>query len=350
MEEIIEKLKRESINQLFSYPKITKKQEIKYYLKRILRSKHTPKRDFYFWPHALLTQALEEGEELEVLKRYYDSWIKKGLPIRNIDNVMNGYSLLYVYEKTQEETYRKAADTLYQYLVQYEKEMNYSIPYRKGMPEHVYVDGVGMTAPFLCRYGAMFKKKEAMELGMKQILDFCHYGIDEASGLPYHGYHTKENIKYGIIGWGRAVGWLLLAIVDSMEYLPQGEKKRQVQIYFNKLIENVITYLREDGYFSWQLSAIEGPKDTSATAMIGYAIKKGQEFLILTEEQGCEKQYSMDWELKIKKMKDALLSSYKNGNIYDCSGECHGFSEYPQIYGAYPWSLGPGMRFLIMTD
>ena len=58
----------------------------------------------------------------------------------------------------------------------------------------------------------------------------------------------------------------------------------------------------------------------------------------------------MDWELKIKKMKDALLSSYKNGNIYDCSGECHGFSQYPQIYGAYPWSLGPGMRFLIMTD
>ena len=41
----------------------------------------------------------------------------------------------------------------------------------------------------------------------------------ETSGLPYHGYDLKTKVKYGIIGWGRAVGWLLLAMADSYEYL-----------------------------------------------------------------------------------------------------------------------------------
>ena len=34
---------------------------------------------------------------LEGLKKYYDLWIEKVLQIYNIDNIMNGYSLLYVY-------------------------------------------------------------------------------------------------------------------------------------------------------------------------------------------------------------------------------------------------------------
>ena len=31
-------------------------------------------------------------------------------------------------------------------------------------------------------------------------------------------------------------------------------------------------------------------------------------------------------------------------------GECRGFSEYPQIYGAYPWGTGTVLRFLAETD
>ena len=191
MEQIVKELKKEVKYQLFHYPETTKKQDIKYILKRILRRNHTLKRDAFFWPHALLTQSLETIGELETLKQYYDLWIEKGLTIHNIDNVMNGYSLLYVYAETKEEKYKQAADKLYEYLVQYEKEMKGILPYRKGNPYHIYVDGVGMIVPFLCRYGAMFDKKEAIDLGMKQIQEFLEYGMDAASGLPYHGYDTK---------------------------------------------------------------------------------------------------------------------------------------------------------------
>ena len=41
-----------------------------------------------------------------------------------------------------------------------------------------------------------------------------------------------------------------------------------------------------------------------------------------------------------------LAGCEKDGKIYRCLAECMGFAEYPQVYGAYPWSLGPGLGVL----
>lgn len=349
MEQIIKELIEETKYELFHYPVTTKKQDVKYVIKRLIKPKDTPKRDSFFWTHAMLTQALEQAEELDTLKKYYDAWIEKGIPIYNVDNIMNGYSLLYVYEKTGDVKYKQAAEKLYEWVCDYKKQMGNPLPYRKHHPTHVYVDGLGMVVPFLCRYGAIFHNPDAIKLGMSQIFTFLKYGMDEVTGLPYHGYDTKTKVKQGIIGWGRAAGWIMLALADSMEYLPESNAKREMEKAFEQLIEAACKYFREDGYFSWQLSAIEGPKDTSATAMIGYAVKKG-----MNCTENIQKQYlcyhgqlSTISEI-LEQIKAALLSSCKNRKIHDCSGECEGFSQYPQVYGAYPWSLGPGLRLLLM--
>lgn len=352
MEQVLQELRKEAKVQLFHYPVFTKKQDIKYFIKRVLRPANTPKRDSFFWLHAMLAQGLEEAGELETLKQYYDLWIQKDLPIHNVDNIMNGYSLLYVYEQTKEEKYRVAADKLYQYLLQYKREMKETIPYRKNHPTHIYVDGIGMIVPFLCRYGKMFGMKEAIKLGVLQMKEFVELGMDEKSGLPYHGYDLESKVKYGIIGWGRAVGWLLLAMADSYEYVEKEDKEWLKNIY-QKLLEASLHYLREDGYFSWQLSANEGPKDTSATAMIGYAFQKAIKLGVINRESKIVfKQMSEgitgNFEEIIECMEQAILASVKQGKVMDCSGECEGFSQYPQVYGAYPWSLGPGLRFLLM--
>lgn len=360
MEQIKIELIKEIKHELFHYPETTKKQDIKYIIKRILKPKDTPKRDSFFWTHAMLAQALESVEEVNTLKKYYDKWIEKGLPVYNLDNIMNGYSLLYVFEKTGEEKYRQAADKLYEYICNYAEQLGNPLPYRKNHPTHVYVDGLGMIVPFLCRYGTVFKKQEAVELGIRQVREFFKYGMDEVTGLPYHGYDTATQEKQGIIGWGRAVGWLMLAVADSLEYLPEGKEKEELKEAFYKLTKASFEYYRKDGYFSWQLSAVEGPKDTSATAMIGYAVKKV--FLILEndfpkgkaveEKNGnCLEEFvvcgqNMSLETAINGLQKAILNSSRNGKIYDCSGECEGFSRYPQVYGAYPWSLGPGTRFI----
>ena len=72
MKKIISALIEESKYELFHYPVYTKKQDLKYLVKRVLKPRDTPKRDSFFWPHAMLTQALETAGELEILKKYLE--------------------------------------------------------------------------------------------------------------------------------------------------------------------------------------------------------------------------------------------------------------------------------------
>ena len=336
----IESLLAQTRRELFSYPKTTKKEDLKHIVKKAIRPAATPGRDPFFWQHAMLTQALEAAEDVETLKKYYESWLNKGLPVFHIDGVMNGYSLLYFYEQRQDPNMLAAGEALFQYLLRYKEQNGGTIPYRKHHPTHVYVDGVGMMTPFLSRYGKMAEKEEAAKLAIEQLRLFLEKGMDEKTGLPYHGYDTVTEEKQGIIGWGRAVGWLLLGLADSLEFLPPDTDKMRLTEAFQKLIEAVLPYQREDGYFSWQLQALEGPKDTSATAMIAYAVQQGVSIGALLE----------DYEKELAMMEQAILTSVRDGRIYDCSGECEGYSQYPQVYGAYPWSLGPGLRFLLLRQ
>lgn len=337
MNEQIEALVSEAKKQLFSYPKLSKEEQIKRVIKKIIRPGSAQRREAFFWQHALLTQALEEAGETKSLKKFYESWLNKGLPVYHLDGVMNGYSLLYYYEQSRDEHMLEAAEALFRYLGRYQTEMGGILPYRKQHPTHIYVDGVGMITPFLARYSQVGEKKEAACLAADQINHFLELGMDKATGLPYHGYDTQTKEQMGILGWGRAVGWLMLALADSLEFLPANLDKMRLTEAFQRLVKAVIQWQREDGYFSWQIQALNSPKDSSATAMIAHAVCKGKEIGALLE----------DYEQELEKMEKAILTSVREGKIYDSSGECEGFSQYPQIYGAYPWSLGPGLRFLL---
>lgn len=198
----------------------------------------------------------------------------------------------------------------------------------------VFADGVGLACPFLYGFGAAFGKEAYQELAVRQIVNFLSYGMDGKTGLPYHGYDVTDGCKYGIIGWGRAVGWLLRGMTGCLlsEYGKErlGESCRE-------LTDAVLIWQRQDGYFSWQLQALEGPADTSATAMICAAFKKGLELGVLTGEA---------YEKALDAGRRAVERSARDGLVYDCSGECEGFSRYPQHYGAYPWALGPALEIL----
>lgn len=351
---IIEGLLKHTGDELFHYHEKHGKDKLKYLIKRIIRPKHTPQADPFFWPQALLTQALEKAGEDELLKKYYDSWHKAGLPVTQIDHVMNGYSLVYLYQKTGDIRYKKMMDKLYAFICDFYKEYGNNLPYRRNHPSHVYVDGLGMVVPFLCRYGNIFSVKDAVSLGQHLLLEFLEKGMDEETGLPYHGYDLKTGTKYGIIGWGRAVGWLLLAMADSLEFMGTGEIKERIVSSYQKLSCNSFYYFNRNGYFTWQLSAKEGPIDTSATAMIAYAIAKGEKTSYLHFHCEIDEimgktilKEGLSIEEILNKMEVALRISYEGGKIKDCSGECEGFSQYPQVYGSYPWSNGPTLRFIL---
>lgn len=128
--------------------------------------------------------------------------------------------------------------------------------------------------------------------------------MDEASGLPYHGFDSDTGVKYGIIGWGRAVGWLMSGISESLAYLP--EKTPQFSFlrdHFQKLSAIVVGFQKEDGSFPWQLQAQDGPSDSSATAMIACALLRGMQFENLDGH----------YEENVLRAAEYLLAHMKNG-------------------------------------
>lgn len=367
---------------LLQYGVFDARARAKYLVKRFLLRRRVAGEDLIFWPTGLLAAGLwqcrkelvkteaaaaqragAEASELadeaalaaagrmigmieESLTAYYMRWIKKGMPLAVLDDLLAGETLLCIYGeiengasdfggKLTKDRVKAALDRMASYAAEHPKDAAGSFFYRPANGEKtVFVDSVGLTAPFLYRYGEMFDKQEYRELALRQITNFLSCGMDEATKLPYHGYDTANACKYGIIGWGRSVGWLLRGMTGCMtsEY---GREK--VGAPYMALVERALAYQRLDGCFSWQLQALEGPVDTSVTGMICTALKEGMELGILAGEA---------YESALSAGKDALEKSVREGRVYDCSGECEGFSCYPQRYDAYPWSLGPALTVL----
>lgn len=355
--------------ELMSYGVLDTKGRLKRFVKKYMMGMKVPPVDFIFWPTGLLADGLwhcradltgqcsevwreQDFDEAQVQKTvlqieralasYFDRWRGKGMPVCFLDDLLAGETFLEQYvckadkdpEKRDARTghYREAVDKLAAFAMEYEKDEADSLIYRAGHGDrHVFADTLGLVCPFLYRYGMIFNRQECMELAMKQIANFLAYGMDGVSGLPYHGYDMTDGCKYGIIGWGRAVGWMLRGM--SKCFLSDYGRQR-LRGPFIQLVDAALAYQRDDGGFSWQLQALEGPKDTSVTGMICAALKEGIEVKILVGEK---------YRQALHRGQDSLEKSTREGKVYDCSGECRGFAQYPQTYGAYPWSLGPAL-------
>lgn len=330
---------KETQKQLVTYPTYSIKQKIKTNLKAIIKKAPTLRGTEFFWPNGLLVNSLERvhcrtenPEVFDVMETYFKEWINKGQPMKNADYAINGYSLIYVYNKTNESQYRQAIEVIVNYLKSLNKTSLNSIPYRPKNENIVLIDNLGMVSPFLCRYYSQFQDPEALELGIAQLENFLLSGMDKDTGLPYHGFDAKSKMKLGIVGWGRAMGWLLMGLVDSLEYIPESHSSySKLRDEYISLVNKTLRYQKVDGNFSWQITLREGYSDTSSTSMINYAIQRGINLGYLSKDYG----------LNVDKSIDALLKQTQDGKVFNCSAECRGISMYPQKFGNYPWSQGP---------
>lgn len=343
---------KEAERELLNYPEWSMRFRLKRTVKSIIGKSVAPP-DKFNWPNGLLAKSLSDyyaehknSDEarviLECLRKYYDRWIVNKYPMYYLDNAVSGMALIDLYQSVKENKYKQAMDKIAQYLYCHERDETGSFCYRPAQQnKYIFVDGIGMTCPFLCKYGSIYNEEKAVSLAVTQIQNFLDFGMDKKTGLPYHGFQYESRIKFGIIGWGRAVGWLMIGMAESLASMePQIEGYESIKQAYRRLVDKVETYQLENGLYSWQLGAKEGPVDTSATAMILYAIALSIKSGILIDIH----------KSRMLRGRNALLGLAKDGKIDNCLAECLGFSMYPQTYGAYPWSLGPALSLFALTE
>ena len=344
----INALQERAADLLFTWPVLTGKDWVKREIRKYLLHQQVPPLDHYSWPNALLAAGLSQmqrsvrdNKSKETLVRYFDRWIRKGMPLYYVDNAANGTAILDLYENTGQKKYLEAASGIAAFLREHKKDEQGDLLYRTRDASDIYADTVGMVSPFLCRYGILSGESFFVKTGVMQIVHFLDGGMDGKSGLPYHGFNSRTGMKYGCVGWGRAVGWLMLGMAESLAAIP--EKTPQfpfIQGHLQNLVRAVADCQRQDGSFSWLLPAYEGPADTSATAMIACAMLTGI-------RRGCLEE---DWTRQVRMAAEFLLSCVKSGRVEQCSAECEGFSQYPQRYGSYPWGDGMTLKLFGMME
>ena len=200
---------------LDTYPVVTTKQKIKQWIKTCVPGMTPEKVERYSWPQALLAmgllQAYEQTKDKTALSSvfsYLRRWKNSGYPISHVDHVMNGSVALWTEEIFDEgkkgrcrisgsaldlrgkgRTFAQAGSK------QRKKLRTASLRTRSQHPDWLFADTLGMLCPFACRYGVQKQDKELLNLGIRQLELFFQKGMDEKTGLPYHGYDEKTGMK-----------------------------------------------------------------------------------------------------------------------------------------------------------
>ena len=339
--------------QLLHYPESSTGSDLKRII-RLLMGQKVPPKDNFNWPTGLLAKALsdyyyahrnsEEAREIQdCLKKYCDRFIRRSCKMYYLDDAVSGLALIELHQITKDEKYKQAADAVAQYLFQHETDDAGSLLYRPEQKNgYIFADMIGMVCPFLCKYGVTYDSNSAINLAVTQITNFIAYGMDEKSGLPYHGYELKSGMKYGIVGWGRAVGWLMIGMSETLALLDERRSGYEtIKQAYRRMVDKVEAYQLAGGWYTWQLPAKEGPVDSSATAMILCAISRSLESKVLIDIH----------KSRMLRGLEALQSVVtEDGEVPDALAECQGFSMYPQVYGCYPWSLGPALSVMVGNE
>lgn len=302
------------------------------------------RRDVIFWPNGLLALGIadyadigrnnnyqgscscpDREEALLVLTNFFQAWMRKGSRVVRIDDCVAGSVLLRLYKELGDKRYLDAALKIYDFLNAQDKDATGAINYRKGDP--VFADGIGQAAFFLHDVATTINDDEALLLGERQLGLFIDNAVNLDSGLCYHAYMTSEGVSaemLGLLGWGRALGWLMMGMCKYDSF------KEETQ----KLFRRTCRFLNKDGLFSWQVNAPEGPSDTSATAMIVYsALAVG-----------------LSGDPNTAKVISGLVASVaEDGRLQGAQAECRGAGMYPQSFGYYKFGQGIGLSALALA-
>lgn len=339
-QEILESLLERARKDLISYPKTGIKRKAKNIAKTMIgKGKDIPERDYISWPNGLLALAIEDCDPGDAaIDSFFNQWVENGSKIRSVEDAVSGLAFL----RKDGDKYEEAAKKMYEYLVAAPQDELGSFLYNsKQDNKYVLVDMIGMVCPFLSLYGRKYSCNEAFEIAETQILNFVKHGMDDETLLPYHGYEISSDSKLGIVGWGRAVGWLMMGEAGYLACAPKNRANYGIiENQFKITIDTICKYQNKSDLFEWKLDIFSKEIDTSASAMIldsvaTYLIAKTQE----------DSGFSRYKELVVKGA-SALEKYIKNGAVYGAQAECLGLGMHPDKYGAYPWSLGPTLSLI----
>lgn len=252
----------------------------------------------------LLYKVTNEKRYLDFILAYLNEFIGENGEIKgyskeeyNIDNINAGKILFDIYKITKEEKYKKAIEILYDQILTHPRVEQGNFWHKKRYENQVWLDGMYMVEPFYMRYETEFNGKKNYYDIYKHFTNVRDNMFNEKKQLHYHGWDTAKKLEWadkqtGLSKnfWLRAIGWHLMAMVDTLEYMSEEifDEYRGLQILFKEAINGVVKYQDEQSKMWYQVVDKMEEKgnylETSGTLMIAYAMMKGARLGYLNEK------------------------------------------------------------------
>ncbi|AKD05935.1 glycosyl hydrolase [Pontibacter korlensis] len=139
----------------------------------------------------------------------------------------------------------------------------------------LWADDLYMSVPFLARMGQLTGQAKYFDDAVQQVLNFDKYLWNEEKGLYYHCYYS-ESQENGVAHWGRSNGWVVLAQVHLLSYLPKDHPKRpDILKNLKKQVIGLSRYQDQHGLWHQLLDKPDSYPETSVSAMFVQGIAKG---------------------------------------------------------------------------
>lgn len=259
----------------------------------------------WIYEQGLMNKAFEavwrrtgDGTYFKHIQKNIDFFVEKNGNIRtydikkyNIDNVVPGRSLLFLYKETKKESikekYKIAAYNVRKQLETHPRTSEGGFWHKKVYPNQMWLDGLYMGQPFYAEFASLFNQPEAFDDIALQFILMEKHSRDDKTGLLYHGWDESKTQKWAdsLTGrspnfWGRSMGWYAMALVDVLDYFPKAHPKRDTLVsILNGLSKALVNYQDNESGVWYQVVDKGGEKgnykEASASAMYDYALFKG---------------------------------------------------------------------------
>jgi len=239
--------------------------------------KQTGKRDFATYIQAYADHFIDPDGNIDTFR----------VTEFNIDSINAGKMLFFLYERTGDERYRHAMDKLREQLEWHPRTHSDGFWHKRKYPWQIWLDGLYMAQPFYAQYEKLFGDDPAVFNDIVLQFEVIEKKTRNAdSGLLYHGWDESTLQQWadddtGLSPgyWSRAMGWYAMAIVDTIEHLPEGhEGQQKLSTILTRLVDALIPLQHESGL--WYQVPDQGDREgnwleASGSSMFIYAIAKG---------------------------------------------------------------------------
>ena len=204
----------------------------------------------------------------------------------NLDQINQGRLLFPLAERTRDARWMKAADTLRAQLARHPRTKEGGFWHKQVYPHQMWLDGLYMAQPFYAQYAVAHRDTAALSDVTRQFLLVARHTRDPRTGLMYHAWDAARKQPWadsatGLSAnfWGRAMGWYVVGVVETLDQLPATHPDRAAIIRTLRDAAEGIARVQDPLTGLWW-DVLDQPNregnylEGSASSMFAYALAK----------------------------------------------------------------------------